>query len=60
VGKKWRKPIMFQEICVYETKVEQWEEIEQLVKEVKFFYKKQKDALLNHTAKPGMLLIWRK
>ena len=33
---------MFHEICIYEAKLEKQEEIEQLMKEVKAFYKRQK------------------
>jgi ATP phosphoribosyltransferase len=37
--------IMFHEICIYEAKIEKQEEIEQLMKEVKEFYKKQKGVI---------------
>jgi len=36
---------MFHEICIYEAKIEKQEEIEQLMKEVKNFYKSQKGVI---------------
>ena len=36
---------MFHEICIYEAKLDKQEEIEQLMKEVKVFYKKQKGVI---------------
>jgi hypothetical protein len=36
---------MFHEICIYEAKIEKQEEIEQLMKEVKNFYKSQKGLI---------------
>jgi len=36
---------MFHEICIYEAKIEKQEEIEQLMKEVKAFYKSQKGVI---------------
>ena len=36
---------MFHEICIYEAKLDKQEEIEQLMKEVKDFYKKQKGII---------------
>ena len=36
---------MFHEICIYEVKIEKQEEIEQLMKEVKEFYKSQKGVI---------------
>ena len=36
---------MFHEICIYEAKIEKQEEIEQLMKEVKEFYKSQKGVI---------------
>jgi hypothetical protein len=36
---------MFHEICIYEAKIEKQDEIEQLMKEVKTFYKSQKGVI---------------
>ena len=36
---------MFHEICIYEAKIEKQDEIEQLMKEVKEFYKSQKGVI---------------
>ena len=36
---------MFHEICIYEAKIEKQEEIEQLMKEVKEFYRSQKGVI---------------
>ena len=36
---------MFHEICIYEAKIDKQEEIEQLMKEVKVFYKSQKGVI---------------
>ena len=36
---------MFHEICIYEAKIDKQEEIEQLMKEVKNFYKSQKGVI---------------
>jgi len=36
---------MFHEICIYEAKLDKQEEIEQLMKEVKEFYKSQKGVI---------------
>ena len=36
---------MFHEICIYEAKLNKQEEIEQLMKEVKIFYKSQKGII---------------
>jgi len=36
---------MFHEICIYEAKIEKQDEVEQLMKEVKTFYKSQKGVI---------------
>ena len=42
---RFLEDIMFHEICIYEAKIEKQDEIEQLMKEVKAFYKSQKGVI---------------